>query len=127
MTNNAIVFSNGDTRALPARTPSLSEQWTDQGRSFRWLLRYLLGCCPHCARRGSWDWSAETVIYRSSARSVTLQCKTCGLQWTMTAHQIAKAAQRWGLSPEMLQRFTAWADAVAERRGKSAQTTPQSR
>lgn len=84
----------------------------------RWRLRYFLGCCPHCARSGSWDPSDDAVIYRSSWRSVTLQCKTCGLQWTMTAHQIAKAAQRWGLKAETIQEFTAWAAAVDERRGR---------
>jgi hypothetical protein len=35
-------------------------------------------------------------VYRSSKRSITLQCARCGLLWTMTVHQIAKAAAAIG-------------------------------
>jgi hypothetical protein len=38
-------------------------------------------------------------IVRSNPRSLTLACRRCGLQWSMTMHQLAKAAPRWDWSP----------------------------
>jgi hypothetical protein len=46
-----------------------------------------LCACPICAR-------PEPRIYRSSLRSVTLQCSRCGLQWTMTWYMLARAFER---------------------------------
>lgn len=46
-----------------------------------------LCACPVCAR-------PEPRIYRSSLRSVTLQCSRCGLQWTMTWYMLARAFER---------------------------------
>jgi hypothetical protein len=43
--------------------------------------------CPVCTR-------PEPRIYRSSLRSVTLQCGRCGLQWTMTWYMLARAFER---------------------------------
>ena len=36
----------------------------------------------------------EPRIYRSSLRSVTLQCSRCALQWTMTWYMLARAFER---------------------------------
>ena len=36
----------------------------------------------------------EPRIYRSSPRSVTLQCGRCGLQWTITWYMLARAFER---------------------------------
>ena len=46
-----------------------------------------LCACPICAR-------PEPRIYRSSPRSVTLQCGRCGLQWTITWYMLARAFER---------------------------------
>jgi hypothetical protein len=46
-----------------------------------------LCACPVCAR-------AEPRIYRSSRRSVTLQCGRCGMQWTQTWYMLARAVER---------------------------------
>jgi len=46
-----------------------------------------LCACPVCTR-------PEPRIYRSSLRSVTLQCGRCGLQWTMTWYMLARAFER---------------------------------
>ncbi len=43
-----------------------------------------LCACPICGR-------PEPRIYRSSLRSVTLQCGRCRLQWTMTWYMLARA------------------------------------
>jgi hypothetical protein len=37
---------------------------------------------------------SESVVYRSTARSITRRCNHCGLLWTMTVHQLAKSARR---------------------------------
>jgi hypothetical protein len=46
-----------------------------------------LCACPICGR-------PEPRIYRSSLRSVTLQCGRCRLQWTMTWYMLARAFDR---------------------------------
>lgn len=33
-------------------------------------------------------------VYRSSDRSLTMQCTECGMQWNVTVHRIAKVAAR---------------------------------
>jgi hypothetical protein len=43
--------------------------------------------CPVCS-------TPEPRIYRSSLRSVTLQCGHCRLQWTMTWYMLARAFER---------------------------------
>jgi hypothetical protein len=43
--------------------------------------------CPICGR-------AEPRVYRSSLRSVTLQCGRCKLQWTTTWYMLARAFER---------------------------------
>jgi hypothetical protein len=46
-----------------------------------------LCACPICGR-------PEPRVYRSSLRSVTLQCSRCKLQWTMTWYMLARAFER---------------------------------
>jgi hypothetical protein len=43
--------------------------------------------CPVCGR-------PEPRVYRSSLRSVTLQCGRCRLQWTTTWYMLARAFER---------------------------------
>jgi hypothetical protein len=43
--------------------------------------------CPVCNR-------GAPRIYRTSVRSVTLQCGGCGLQWTMTWHMLGRSFDR---------------------------------
>jgi uncharacterized Zn finger protein len=47
------------------------------------------GCHPHNA-----DSREAAVIYRTSVRSVSMRCNRCGLLWTVTIHQLAKAMRR---------------------------------
>jgi hypothetical protein len=74
-------------------TPVLNDQ--DARAWFALLLRVArmtFGACPGgcpCFFPG-----ANTVVYRSSHRSVTMRCKTCGIQWTMTWAQLHEAAKR---------------------------------
>jgi hypothetical protein len=85
-------------------------------------LYFQFGFCPaRCT--DALHGPTNSRVYRSSQRSVTLQCTHCGVQWTMTVHQLAKAAQRLAdTDPPMSRRFAAawaeWADAVNERRGR---------
>jgi hypothetical protein len=46
-----------------------------------------LCACPVCGR-------PEPRIYRSSRRSVTLQCGRCRMQWTQTWYMLARAVER---------------------------------
>jgi hypothetical protein len=46
-----------------------------------------LCACPVCGR-------PEPRVYRSSLRSVTLQCGRCRLQWTTTWYMLARAFER---------------------------------
>jgi hypothetical protein len=87
-------------------------QWTDgkTPHGLRETLRWQMGCpagCDDGLLRGG-----GTKIERSNPRSVTLACLTCGLQWTMTLHQLAKAAPRWRRWHTFLR------DDVAEQRPK---------
>lgn len=83
---------------------------------YRLPITIMFGSCPHCR-------NVEAVIYRTSVRSVTMRCRDCGLQWTMTAHQMAKAVERSGatkhkgVAANMAAVFTEWAAAVGEQRG----------
>jgi hypothetical protein len=56
--------------------------------------------CPLCGR-------PEPRIYRSSLRSVTLQCGQCRLQWAITWYMLARAFER-----EVAPRLTVEAAAV---------------
>jgi hypothetical protein len=57
--------------------------------------------CPICGR-------PEPRVYRSSLRSVTLQCGRCKLQWTTTWYMLARAFER-----EVAPRLSVDAAAVA--------------
>jgi hypothetical protein len=52
-----------------------------------------LCACPVCGR-------PEPRIYRTSLRSVTLQCGRCRLQWTTTWYMLARAFER-GVAPQL--------------------------
>jgi hypothetical protein len=59
------------------------------GHPFSAIVGETFGRCPTGCSGGR----PEAVVYRSSKRSVTLRCNGCGLLWTMTVHQMAKAAR----------------------------------
>jgi transcription elongation factor Elf1 len=61
--------------------------------TLRWQMTCPAGCDAGTLRGGT------VTIERSNPRSVTLVCKRCGLHWTMTLHQLAKAAQHWDWHP----------------------------
>src|SRR6266545_4950694 len=48
--------------------------------------------CPLCGAADAQQ--HDGVIYRRSNRSVTLRCRRCGLQWTMTWLKVHQAAKR---------------------------------
>src|SRR5262245_44493730 len=58
-----------------------------------WQMSCPAGCDAGPLRGG------QAKIERSNPRSVTLACLRCGLHWTMTLHQMAKAAPRWDWHP----------------------------
>lgn len=82
-----------------------------------------VGLCPGgCSTLGP-----TGVVYRSSRRSVTLRCADCGLLWTMTAHQLAKAARRKAemgsddfaqAEAHMADRLETWANWIDDQRGR---------
>jgi hypothetical protein len=94
-------------------------------RRYRSSLYWLFSRCPAGCHDGS-KWQGPTGrVYRSSWRSVTLRCTQCGLQWTMTVHRLAKAAERLAaLQPDSeWQRrwaplWAEWARDVDDRRGR---------
>ena len=62
----------------------------------RTVLGVGVGACPACAmfEPGMGMEAAHTVVYRRSARSITMRCEDCGLQWTMTFSKIHEAMRR---------------------------------
>jgi hypothetical protein len=81
------------------------------------------GQCPARCQQGRGNFAGPTGrVYRSSRRSLTMQCTHCGLLWTMTVHQIAKAAQHLGEHDELARRlapiWAEWAALVDDRRGR---------
>ena len=50
-------------------------------------VSFCAGTCPACREGGA-------RVHRRNARSVTMRCRNCGLQWTMTAKQMADAMRR---------------------------------
>ena len=94
----------------------------------RVVLQFMLlvdcGHCPGGCRDG-FGGPTTSRVYRSSWRSITMQCTTCKLQWTMTVHRIADVAARKAgaanASPEhklIAQFWNEWAAQVKERRGR---------
>jgi hypothetical protein len=97
----------------------LAKDWPE----LRVSLSIQFGRCPARCHDGFHGPTGR--VYRSSNRSITLQCTQCGLLWTMTVHQIAKAAQRQAdRNPRDPARrhFAAtwkeWAACVADTRGR---------
>lgn len=58
------------------------------------MLHMSVSTCPFCGGDGA-PFGGYSVIYRLSHRAVTMRCKRCTLQWTMTMHQIADAVKVW--------------------------------
>jgi hypothetical protein len=54
-------------------------------------VRFAFGFCPAGCKEGGIV--STGVVYRSSRRSIQMRCSKCGLLWTMTVHQMAKAAR----------------------------------
>jgi hypothetical protein len=96
------------------------------------IVRVHFGKCPAGCYDGN-SLPGDAVVYRSSWRSVTLRCCACGLLWTMTVHQMAKAARahadRMSDSPHTNIRAVyerdarwlgEWAQEIDDRRGRIA-------
>jgi uncharacterized Zn finger protein len=99
----------------------------------RWAIRVVAGKCPH---HDCWppNGAGGGQIFRSSHRSVTMRCPDCGLLWTVTVHQMVKAARRilakrnesvWHsyeefceLTEQDVRVLERWAASVPERRGR---------
>ena len=91
-------------------------------------LRVGFGYCPAgCSGR-----LPNAVVYRSSKRSITLRCPTCGLLWTMTVQQMAKSATRTAeqmatsgsehapLASRLAEGLGEWSTAIGDTRERSA-------
>lgn len=78
--------------------------------------------CPLC--EDQYDFArGNCTIVRTAPRSFSLRCRRCGLHFTMTWHQIAKAARRWHEISEwfpeaITERFEEMAAALPETRGR---------
>jgi hypothetical protein len=97
-----------------------------------WAVKFMFGRCP----AGCGSMFPTGVIYRSSRRAVTLRCGACGIQWTMTAHQMAKAARGIADDPpphlvdspvatgmrNIAKLLSEWAESVDDKRGRRADT-----
>lgn len=106
-------------------------EWRKQEHVRSTVFR-IAGACPACAHR--WAGGGSGRIYRSSNRSVTMRCPDCGLLWTVTVHQMAKAAR--SLVDELERRggsvvgievdggdartLERWAAAIPESRGRAS-------
>lgn len=69
-------------------------------------------------------------VYRSSRRSLTMQCTLCGLQWTMTVHRIAQVIARKAAAPNadwlvqnIAELWVEWAARVDDQRGRRKSLT----
>jgi hypothetical protein len=95
----------------------------------------LLMCAGGCPAGCCGSDLPDSVVYRSSRRSVTMRCRHCGLLWTMTIHQIAKSArvkaerararnadaEVVAMKTAVAQDFAEWSEhGVAETRGRTA-------
>jgi hypothetical protein len=110
----------------PPRDPDYSDV-RELIRELLFSARFLFGACPYHGQ------GSLGVVYRSSRRSVTMRCRLCGLQWTMTFVKMAQAAR--SIAEEMdangsqyaaraywlAEQLQAWAEyAVEETRGRHA-------
>jgi hypothetical protein len=107
----------------------LDRQVREQTGSRGWFSAGVLmagGFCPGGC--GGLMGAPTGIVYRSSRRSVTMRCQDCGLLWTMTVHQLAKAtrrkAERMGddevavLQQGIAARLEQWSELVDEDRGR---------
>lgn len=106
-----------------ARFMNVQEQSTARGGRIRKLDK-LMGGMPSAVIRMHFGncpagCPGDSVIYRSSARSMTMRCNSCGMLWTMTIHQMAKsmraiadgiAADDSEPDPELVALGLTWAD-----------------
>lgn len=93
-------------------------------RALFWFsVHHDCGFCPSGCRESGFGFPTGRV-YRSSRRSLTMQCKTCGMQWTVTVHRVAqvtarKAEQEGRLQPDWRAALWAeWASSVDDQRGR---------
>jgi hypothetical protein len=96
-----------------------------EARFFRSSLLFDFGNCPGGCDDGSAFHGPTGRVYRSSRRSLTMQCTKCTLQWTMTVHRLAHAAALKASGPNgceelrvIAKMWADWASAVEERRGR---------
>jgi hypothetical protein len=94
-------------------------------------LFFQFGHCPAGCRDGSRIAGPTSRVYRSSWRALTLQCTRCGLQWTMTVHQLAKASARLltleghaHLQQPWADAWAEWARDVGDKRGRKRKAEP---
>ena len=93
-------------------------------RAWFWFsLHHDCGYCPGGCRIGGLGFPTGRV-YRSSRRSLTMQCTKCHLQWTMTVHRIAQAVARKAESEPRPERdliarmWAEWANDIDDQRGR---------
>jgi hypothetical protein len=120
------------TRALHGRSRSALRIIDRQlGHLVRGAARMAGGRCPAgCSGQLGLP---TAVVYRSSARSITYRCNVCGLQWTVTIHQLAKSARRVAdltrgsefahADDNVATVLERWAEAVGESRGRKPTKT----
>src|SRR4051812_40264617 len=78
------------------RGPITLDDWARR----RFFLKKYFSVCPFVGI-GNGDvgyphgGEAATVIYRMSTSAVTMRCKECDLQWSMTFHRISGTLTRW--------------------------------
>ena len=92
------------------------EKQTRMKRQQSIVLHQFVGACPACSLSETHALGfvqASGVVYRRSHMSVTLRCRTCALQWTMTWDKIHKAATHYAQHTKNAE--VKWlADAIAE-------------
>jgi hypothetical protein len=88
-------------------------------RAIRWVFGCPLGCDTYGYTGG------QCAIVRTAVRSLTLRCRECGLQFTMTWHQLARAYRqrlaqggRAGKPDRTAEVFDYYAKLAGESRGR---------
>ncbi len=86
------------------------------------VVRTVLGACPICGQAWPQDRryrrraAAMTLrVYRLSPRSVTMECRACGLRFGATFQRLARAMDVKATAedaPERAERWRAWAEYV---------------
>ena len=66
-------------------------------RMFYTYARTHLNCCPLCKTdsmpKGNIN-TSRSHVYRTSHKSVTMRCKSCGLKWTVTWRSLARSMDK---------------------------------